>query len=398
MKNTLPKLLLVSALLWHTVAWAQRVDREVRREFVSPEEIVSFSMTTPFDQAIQALSEVSRKFTGKVIVDPRKRTMPIGIDVEELQWRVALETILRTNGMWFNEFRDYIELYSLGEEEIVRPGEVPRPTLRTREVRISAVFFEVNLTKLTEVGISWNFLKSKGESPFSKAEISGSVAGADLVTDFFKVEVLPTVTFGNLDAIAKLFSSYNLGKIIASPEVTVRNGVQGFIQIGQSFSIKQRDFAGNVTDQFFDVGTILRVTPQVITDLDQIFIHLTIASERSSATPGPISTIITRTRAETEVLLLDGEETIIAGLYSTDETIIREGIPFLKDLPWWVFGIRYLTGFNRQVYSQRELIVLLKAELLPTLEERLLTVERRRDLIKQRQREYDREIRRRMKN
>ncbi len=398
MKNTLPKLLLVSALLWHTVAWAQRVDRELRREFVSPEEIVSFSMTTPFDQAIQALSEVSRKFTGKVIVDPRKRTMQIGVNVEELQWRVALETILRTNGMWFNEFRDYIELYSLGEEEIVRPGEVPRPTLRTREVRISAVFFEVNLTKLTEVGISWNFLKSKGESPFSKAEISGSVTGADLVTDFFKVEVLPTVTFGNLDAIAKLFSSYNLGKIIASPEVTVRNGVQGFIQIGQSFSIKQRDFAGNVTDQFFDVGTILRVTPQVITDLDQTFIHLTIASERSSATPGQISTIITRTRAETEVLLLDGGETIIGGLYSTDETIIREGIPILKDLPWWVFGIRYLTGFNRQFYSQRELIVLLKAELLPTLEERLLTVDRRRDLIKQRQREYDREIRRRMKN
>ena len=398
MKNTLPKLLLVSALLLHTVAWAQRVDRELRREFVSPEEIVSFSMTTPFDQAIQALSEVSRKFTGKVIVDPRKRTMQIGVNVEELQWRVALETILRTNGMWFNEFRDYIELYSLGEEEIARPGEVPRPTLRTREVRISAVFFEVNLTKLTEVGISWNFLKSKGESPFSKAEISGSVTGADLVTDFFKVEVLPTVTFGNLDAIAKLFSSYNLGKIIASPEVTVRNGVQGFIQIGQSFSIKQRDFAGNVTDQFFDVGTILRVTPQVITDLDQTFIHLTIASERSSATPGPISTIITRTKAETEVLLLDGEETIIGGLYSTDETIIREGIPILKDLPWWVFGIRYLTGFNRELYNQRELIVLLKAELLPTLEERLLTVDRRRDLIKQRQREYDREIRRRMKN
>ncbi|MFQ5798942.1 MAG: type II secretion system protein GspD [Bacteroidota bacterium] len=398
MKNTLPKLLLVSALLWHTVAWAQRVDRELRREFVSPEEIVSFSMTTPFDQAIQALSEVSRKFTGKVIIDPRKRTMPIGVDVEALQWRTALETILRANEMWFDEFGDYIQLYTLGEEEIVKPGEVPRPTLRTREVRISAVFFEVNLTKLTEAGISWNFLKSKGERPFSKAEISGSVTGADFVTDFFKVEVLPEVTFGNLDVIAKFFSSYNLGKIIASPEVTVRNGVQGFVQIGQSFSIKQRDFAGNVTDQFFDVGTILRVTPQVITDVDQTFIHLNLDSERSSATPGQISTIITRTKAQTEVLLLDGEETIIGGLYSTDKTIIREGIPILKDLPWWVLGIRYLTGFNRESYSQRELIVLLKAELVPTLEERLATAERRRDLIKQRQREYDREIQRRMKN
>lgn len=398
MKNRLPKLLLVSMLLLHTAAWAQRVDRQFQREFVSPEEIVSFSGTTPFDQVVQGLSEVSKKFTGKVIVDATKKTTPIGVDVEARQWRDALEMILRANQMWYNEFRDYMELYALIEEEIVKPGEVPRPSLKSREVRISAVFFEVNLTKLTEVGFNWSFLKAKGESPLTETRISGSFSGADQVTDFFKVDIVPTVTFGNLDAIAKLFASYSLGKILSSPEVTVRSGVQGVIQVGQSFSIKQRDFAGNVTDQFFDVGTILRVTPQVITEGGQTFVYLLISSERSSVTPGQISTIITKSSAQTEVLLLDGEETIIGGLYSTDESKIRDGIPFLKDLPWWVLGIRFLTGFNRTAFTQRELIVLLKAELVPTLEERVARMGERRDVLMEKRKQNEREHRRRMKN
>ncbi|WP_369407484.1 hypothetical protein [Rhodothermus marinus] len=43
--------------------------------------------------------------------------------------------------------------------------------------------------------------------------------------------------------------------------------------------------------------------------------------------------IIDRNTADTQVLLLDGEQTIIGGLYSTRESISRKGIPFLKDLP-----------------------------------------------------------------
>ncbi len=54
-----------------------------------------------------------------------------------------------------------------------------------------------------------------------------------------------------------------------------------------------------------------------------------------------------------------------------EEVITRNGIPFLKDLPWWVFGIRYLTGSDQTVIRKKELVILLKTELLPTLKERL---------------------------
>jgi type IV pilus assembly protein PilQ len=68
--------------------------------------------------------------------------------------------------------------------------------------------------------------------------------------------------------------------------------------------------------------------------------------------------------------MLNGEETVIGGLFVNEEANVRNGIPFLKDLPWWVFGIRYLTGSDETIIRKKELVILLKTELVPTLQER----------------------------
>ena len=93
--------------------------------------------------------------------------------------------------------------------------------------------------------------------------------------------------------------------------------------------------------------------------------------ERSSFILNDETTEIKKTNASTQVLMLNGEETILGGLFVNEEVISRNGIPFLKDLPWWVFGIRYLTGSDQTVIRKKELVILLKTELLPTLKERL---------------------------
>ena len=93
--------------------------------------------------------------------------------------------------------------------------------------------------------------------------------------------------------------------------------------------------------------------------------------ERSSFILNERSTEIKKSTATTQVLNLNGEESILGGLFVNEETIVRNGIPFLKDLPWWVFGIRYLTGSDQTIARKKELVILLKTELLPTLKERL---------------------------
>ena len=143
------------------------------------------------------------------------------------------------------------------------------------------------------------------------------------------------------------------------------------IQVGQSFSIKQRDFAGNTTDKFFEVGTILRVTPRIIRDRDVTFIHLELYVEKSAAFPDAVSTRIDKQTATTQVILLDGEQTAIAGLFTDEIQSVRKGIPILKDLPWWFFGLRFLTGFSSVDKSEGELIIIIKAVLVQSITERI---------------------------
>ena len=44
---------------------------------------------------------------------------------------------------------------------------------------------------------------------------------------------------------------------------------------------------------------------------------------------------------------------------------MRKGIPILKDLPPWFFGLCYLFGYNRTETAQKELIIIIKASILP---------------------------------
>lgn len=349
-------------------------ERRALREYTSPEELVSIAPTTTMDKAIAAISEVSKKFIGKIIIDTEHRTMPINVDIQGMQWRDALETICRKNDIWYTEYETYIQLTGSGGEggKTVGAGgttgiQKEVVNLKSREIKISVVFFEVNLARLDEVGINWNFMKSTKDYT-----VDASFTGADRVSStIFKTQVTPKVSFANLDFLVQFFSDYDLGEIVSSPSINVRSGEEGRIQVGQDFSIKERDFAGNLIDKFYSAGTIIRVTPQVITEQGVNFVHMIVQVERSSVNPGTVSTIINKSQANTNVLLLDGEETIIGGLYNTETSTIRTGIPFLKDLPWYVFGLRYLFGYDKEQVTKKELIILLKADLVPTLQERI---------------------------
>jgi type IV pilus assembly protein PilQ len=345
-------------------------ERRSFREYSSPEELVSIAPSTPMNEALTALSEVSQKFIGKVIIDTERRSLPVNVDIQAKHWRDALELICYKNNLWYTEYDKYLQITSLGAQGVAAAGGTAGknpPSFGSRELKISAVFFEVNLTKLEEVGFNWEFMKST-----SNYDATLTFSGGDRVSSpIFEADITPQVSFANIELFAKVFSSYDLGEILSGPQIIVRSGEQGSIQVGQDFSIKERDFAGNLIDKFYHTGTIIDVTPTVIVEQGVSFVHMDVRVERSSVQPGTITTIINKTEAQTELLLLDGEETTIGGLYSNELSSIRTGIPFLKDLPPWFLGLRYLFGYDKDQVTKKELVILLKAELVPTLQERI---------------------------
>jgi type IV pilus assembly protein PilQ len=99
---------------------------------------------------------------------------------------------------------------------------------------------------------------------------------------------------------------------------------------------------------------------------------------------------INQSAVKTYALLYSGEETSIGGLYTTDDETTRQGVPFLKDLPPWVLGLRYLFGSEQITKTKDELIILLKVELTPTVRTRAIRGVPE-DVIDKKRKEYDQE-------
>ncbi|HID09859.1 MAG TPA: type II and III secretion system protein [Candidatus Latescibacteria bacterium] len=296
-------------------------------------------------------------------MDPAHHTEPIEVEVFNLHWRRALERIVRAKGLEYREYPNYIEIVTPKEEE-APPLEA---TLDTKEVNISAVFFEGERRILRELGVNWQAI-STGKT---KIEASLATVSPGDGQQLSIVASRPLSATLNVLALLKTFEARNWGEIIASPQITVISGQEGRIQVGQDIFVTTRDFAGNVIQQTFPTGIILTVEPKIISQEDVNFIYLKISAERSSAGISAVGTTINRTQAVTYTLLRDGEQTVIGGLYTNDESVVRRGIPILKDLPWWVFGLRFLAGYNQKVITKKELVIFLKAEIVPSIRERL---------------------------
>lgn len=374
---TLSALLLFFSLVSEQVVFSQ-TEKRVLREFVSKDEIVSIAQTTPFDKAIAALSDASKKYLGKVIIDPAKRTTPIGIDIKAMHWQDALELILRVNNVWYLEYQDYFEITGVKGESVTEKATgglalAKEPVnMNSREVKISAVFFNIDLNKMHESGIDWKFFRSKPDDQFKSLAIDQKTAQKVSDTVLFNLALKGVdLSFGNLDAIVRLFAENNIGEVISNPQVVVRSSEKGKIQVGEDISVKKKDFAGNTVIEQIPTGTIIEVTPYVIKEGDNEFVYLDLEVERSIILALGEAPTIGRTKATTVLLMLDGEETVIGGLYSNFDSKVRAGIPLLKDLPWWVFGLRYIFGYDKILTSKRELTILLKIELVPTLQERM---------------------------
>ena len=404
-------LFLLGSIFWVQGSSAQdRPPRQIRT-FVPPDQLVSFRPDTPFDQFLEFINPIFDRVTGKMVIDPEARQDAIGIAITSMQFFDALEFVLELKGLTYRETDKYYIIEVAQQTPLVMTADqaagqgtavltVPA-TASTREVQINAILFDADLTKSLELGVDWSVWFGPnagvagggggggGTGTAGGAAAGGGAASGSVPQIFLNTRELfdsledfivgpDQIGISSLTQLLRIFEDEGLGKTIANPQVTVQSGQKGNIQIGSDIPVQQRDFAGNTITQFFQTGIIIDVTPTVIreTMTDTLagdgsgvieFIHLDVNVENSQGTPTAAGTVIDRNRADTQILLLDGEQSVIGGLYSTDKRISRRGIPILKDLPPWFFGLRYLFGYNRTDVTQRELLIILQARILDPL-------------------------------
>ncbi len=368
-------LLLVLAVWLGSVipAKAQQDSEQTKpfRQYTNPDAVITLSKDMTFAQAVDVLNTFAQRFENRFIYDHSGAKGSIGVSLPPMDWHDALNYLVRLKGLSLEEHKSYYEITQPQQAQVAQQttgkDDGPNVNLKTREVRISATFFEGNRETLREIGVDWSTL--------SNGKVDVNFSGAKQVTqDMFSSEVKLNKVGGSqisVNTLLNTFEANNLGEILAQPNIKVMNGMEGRIQVGQDFSIKQKDFAGNVTDKFFSVGTILKVVPHIIQEHDSTFIYMEINAERSTAQPDPVSTIVNKQQATSDIMLVNGESTVIAGLYNRETNSVRKGIPFLKDLPPWFFGLRYLFGYESHDVKIRELVIIIKAEIDKSIPERM---------------------------
>jgi type IV pilus secretin PilQ/predicted competence protein len=154
----------------------------------------------------------------------------------------------------------------------------------------------------------------------------------------------------NLDVALSALERQGQGRLLSTPRVSTQNNVEA--EITQGVQIPIQTVANNtVTVTFKDAALTLRVTPQITAASTVIMrISLENASPDFSRSVNNIPPIDTQ-RAVTQVLVNNGDTTVIGGIYVSREQAAQDRTPGLYRLPLlgWLFKRDSITDESREL-------------------------------------------------
>ncbi|MGH9385072.1 MAG: type IV pilus secretin PilQ [Vicinamibacterales bacterium] len=154
----------------------------------------------------------------------------------------------------------------------------------------------------------------------------------------------------NLDVALSALERTGKGRLLSTPRVSTQNNIEA--EITQGVQIPIQTVANNtVTVQFKDAALTLRVTPQ-ITASNTVIMKIAVenAAPDFSRSVNNIPPIDTQ-RANTTVLVADGDTTVIGGIYVNREQTIEGRTPVLHRVPLlgWLFKRDELSDESREL-------------------------------------------------
>jgi type IV pilus assembly protein PilQ len=236
-----------------------------------------------------------------------------------------------------------------------------------RQVMIEARIVEASSTFTQNLGVSWGVHYRDG---------SASFLGINTLDNSFGGLTTPTVTSGQsgvpgtnmgisfgrlasniqLDMRLNAAASAGLIKIVSTPKIATLNNKTAKITQGQSIPYVNTTSTNGATTQFVQAVLSLEVKPHINANGT---IGMEIKATNNSAGAGNPPPINTK-EATTEMLLKDGETTVIGGIYKEDETQSEDGVPFLMDIPF--LGRLFKSSETRKIKS--ELLIFITPRIL----------------------------------
>lgn len=211
------------------------------------------------------------------------------------------------------------------------------------QVMIEGKIIEAKEEMGRNFGINWGYqgqdLGFAGGSLSHSARISPTLPASNTSVDLR----LGTLDFlGDLDAKLALFESESKAKIISSPRVITMNAqeatIEQSIQIAVPTTTVTTGAPSQVSFTYKPIPTTLRVRPQITSGGD-VLMEVAFRREfQSGAASGAEVPIETRD-VKTNVMVKNGQTTVIGGVYQADTAESESGTPYLRKVPilGWLF-------------------------------------------------------------
>jgi len=263
----------------------------------------------------------------------------------------------------------------------------------TPQVLIEARIVEVDTSFTRELGVQWGgtFLGDAGRWKYgltgAQDSTGGSIPGQplDSTQRMFSVSNpvnlppanwainLPAaigtgagggINFGilrdnlRLDFSLSALEASGKGKIISSPKIVTTDNKEATIEQGTQIPYSTVSASGTNT-QFIDATLSLKVTPHITPD-GRVSMKLEAKNDSQGETGADGKPAINKKKATTEVLIRDGETTVIGGILQVNRSESRAGLPWLSKIP--VLGYLFRKDVNQT--RNRELLIFITPKIL----------------------------------
>ena len=284
----------------------------------------------------------------------------------------------RTNTLLISEVKDKLELL----EKLITVVDTPTP-----QVSIEARVVEASATFVRNLGIQWGFRAEASQyygnttslqfpnsvlvdgamipqgtvtkgigGPLGGYAVNLPAPAFNTALGFSFANVLDTF---RVDVALSALETGGDGRIISRPSVVTQNNQQAEIIQGRQIPV-QTVANFTVTTRYVNAALELRATPQITAE-GTIIMNIEIqnnAADFANLVNGIPP--ITMQSAKTTVMVPDGGTTVIGGIYRTEDSVTRERVPFLHQIP--ILGAVF-KNFARTKQS-RELLIFITPRII----------------------------------
>ena len=279
--------------------------------------------------------------------------------------RITVDT--RTNTLILNDLQKHVD----NMLDTIKVLDLPTP-----QVLIEAKIMEISKSYTEELGIQWGLAGELSTGTPGAAVLTQAPSATASTNENFIVDLSQTANvaagsvsgfsllLGNLVNGTKLnialeaLETQGKGKIISSPKVTTADNKEAKISSGRKIPYQVTQAEGN-SIQFVDAELSLTVVPHITSD-DKIYMVIDASKNAAdfSKLVGDVPTVTTN-ETHTEVLVSDGDTTVLGGIYENNKTENKKEVPFFSKIP--------LLGLLFKSYAESDITTELLVFITPTI-------------------------------